>query len=138
MIQIMEHVIESLVDHARAEKPIEACGYLAGAGKLITDSFRMTNADKSGEHYSFVPEEQFRILRAAREKGLNLIGVYHSHPSTPARMSEEDLRLAYDKSMIYLIVSLASAEADIRAFAVKGEDALNEEIQILKGGWGHE
>jgi len=104
--------------------PNEACGYLAGrdgCGKLVIP---MRNVDESPEHYSFDPADQFGAVKKAREAGLDLIAVYHSHPASPARMSAEDIRLAYDTSIFYLIYSLLTQE--LKAFRVDGEKEVTE------------
>ena len=66
----------------------------------------MTNIDNEPDHFSFEPKEQFAAVKDARNQGLSLMAVYHSHPETPARPSQEDLRLLKDPNMIYVIVSL--------------------------------
>ena len=99
------------------EKPNEACGYISGVGEKAEEIYPMSNIDKSPEHFSFDPMEQFKAVKAARSKGYNLIAVYHSHPETPARMSEEDTRLAFDPDMIYIIYSVL--EDDIRAYKLE-------------------
>ena len=68
------------------------------------------------------------MLDAARAEGLDIIGVYHSHPETPARPSAHDLRMAYTDDWAYLIVSLAGAEVQARTFRVV--DGRPHEIRI--------
>jgi len=50
-----------MIEHARAESPLEACGYLAEKDGVITAVFRMTNIDASAQHFSLDPAEQFDI-----------------------------------------------------------------------------
>lgn len=122
-IKIPKNIIDKIFAQAEAESPIEACGYLAGEGDKIVQIFPMTNIDKSPEHFSFDPSEQFKAVKEARERSLRLIAIYHSHPKTPARMSEEDKDLAVDPNMIYVIASLEGLE--LKAFHLK-EDAFYE------------
>ncbi len=131
MIRITQDVADDIMDHAKKETPVEACGYLAGKNGLITKSFRMTNIDNSPEHFSFDPEEQFDVVRKARVEGLEIIANYHSHPATPARPSQEDIILAYDPDISYLIVSLAEGREDIKSFSIKESEVKNEEIEII-------
>jgi len=110
-IVVPKALVASIREQALAEMPNEACGYLAGEvsadGSLTAvERLPMTNADASPEHFSFDPKEQFAAMKAARESGLRLISVYHSHPETPARMSDEDIRLANDTGTVYLIYSV--------------------------------
>jgi len=133
MLKIPQEIHEALIQQAVAELPYEACGYLAGRGDEILLQIPMTNVDQSPEHFSFAPAEQFAALRTARDKGMVLKAVYHSHPSTPARLSEEDLRLLNDPSLIYIIISLAGAEAQIKAFRIVNKVVTELPIQIIGG-----
>ncbi len=137
-IEIPAEVFVAIKKQAEAEAPNEACGYLVGrieaAGgdgvdrgaidpaeelRVVTRHIPMTNADASPEHFTFHPGEQFGALTSARSGGEELVGVYHSHPATPARMSNEDIRLANDVDMVYVIHSLATG--DTKAFSVTKE-----------------
>ena len=109
-----------MVDHAKKEAPLEACGYLASKDGIIIASYPLANIDKSNEHFSFDPKEQFMAVKDARVKGLEICVVYHSHPASPARPSQEDIKLAYDPNMSYFIVSLAGGNQEVRAFSIKG------------------
>lgn len=132
MIQLPRSIVNGIVLQARAELPNEACGLLAGKGDLVQRRYGLTNADASPEHFTFLPAEQFAVLRAARSEGLDLIANYHSHPATPARPSEEDIKLAFDPNILYIIVSLASAEPVVKAFHIRQGLVENVEVEILE------
>ncbi|MGK9475660.1 Mov34/MPN/PAD-1 family protein [Melioribacter sp. OK-6-Me] len=106
MLQIPRQIIEKIIEHAKQDYPIEACGYLTGKDCVVSDIIKMTNTDKSSEHFSFDPKEQFQAVKYARSRAESLIAVYHSHPDTPARMSQEDIRLANDTEINYIIFSV--------------------------------
>jgi len=132
IIKIKGQIIDEILSHARADSPIEACGYLAGSKDLISCAYPLTNIDKSTEHFSFLPEEQFGVLRQARNEGLEIIGVYHSHPQTPARPSPEDIKLAFDQELIYIIVSLvAEVLQAVRAFRIIEGKVIEAEISVV-------
>jgi proteasome lid subunit RPN8/RPN11 len=119
MIKIPKDIIEAIIRQARAELPDEACGLLTGVDGVVHRQYPLTNIDHSPEHFSFNPQEQFRVLKEARGAGLKIIANYHSHPASPARPSEEDIRLAYDADMVYIIVSLSEETPVIKAFSIK-------------------
>ena len=123
-MKLTRQMVEQIVAQARAEAPNEACGYVAGSGDKAELLIPMRNVDASPEHYSFDPKEQFAAARQARAAGLDLIGVYHSHPATPPRMSQEDIRLANDSSVVYLIYSLAQEE--LKGFRVSRDKVVSE------------
>ena len=131
MIQIQQHIEDKIIAHARKVYPIEACGYLAGNGDTISQSFEMRNIDNSEEHFSFDPSEQFSIVRRARNAGLDILANYHSHPRSPARPSEEDIRMAYDPDILYLIISLADKKPQIKAYKIRQSKVEEEIVQII-------
>lgn len=131
MIQIPAQIIKELFDHAKTGLPEEVCGYLAGVGQEVTRQYRLTNIDHSNEHFSFDPAEQFQAVREARQAGLQILANYHSHPETPARPSQEDIRLAFDPDISYVIVSLAAELPDIKSFRIQNREVEREEIQVV-------
>ncbi len=130
MIKIKKQVVDGIIEHARQEAPVEACGYLAGRNGVITKQYRMKNIDNSPVHFTFDPEDQFEVMRKARDKGLEIIANYHSHPSTPARPSHEDIRLAFDPRIHYLIISLAENKPVIVAWKIENKVADQTELII--------
>ena len=131
MLQITQQIINDIIDHARTGLPEEVCGYLAGTGRTVTKQFRLTNIDHSSEHFSFDPKEQFQAVREARNLGLEILANYHSHPATPARPSEEDIRLAFDPNISYVIVSLVAEMPDVKSFRIKNGQVEKEEIEVI-------
>lgn len=131
MLRIPKQIIDELFDHARQGLPEEVCGYLAGSGREVTRQFRLTNIDHSNEHFSFDPAEQFQVAREARKAGLEILANYHSHPESPARPSKEDIRLAFDPNIGYVIVSLAGEFPDVKAFRIQNGEVEKEEIQVI-------
>ncbi|MGD2278677.1 MAG: M67 family metallopeptidase [Candidatus Omnitrophota bacterium] len=128
MLKIPGKIVDAIIEQARREAPVEACGYLAGKGKVVYERYEMTNADASHEHFSLDPKEQFAMVKESRSRGLEILAVYHSHPETPARPSEEDIRLAYDPDIIYVIVSLQKGGKVVRAFNIR--KGIVEEVPV--------
>jgi proteasome lid subunit RPN8/RPN11 len=112
MIRLKSADFEKIAAHAAACLPNEACGLLAGRETdgvcQVEHVYLMTNTDASSEHFSIDPREQLAVIRDMRQQGWTLVGNWHSHPETPSRPSEEDIRLAFDSSQRYLILSLES------------------------------
>lgn len=131
-MKILRQIVSDLYRHAEEEVPLEACGYLAGEDNIITKLFRMTNVDQSEDHFSFDPMEQFKILKAARKEGFELLAVYHSHPATPARPSEEDIRFAYDPSVSHVILSLAGGKKVVKSFRIVDGKVTAEPLDIIR------
>ena len=132
-MKISRSAYERIIEHAQQDMPLEACGYLGGEDGAVVEAWCLKNIDQSGEHFSFDPKEQFRTVVAMRAKNQRAVAVYHSHPETPARPSQEDIRLAFDPEMIYVIVSLAAAEPEVRAFRIVKEEVAEEPLDIIDG-----
>lgn len=129
VIRISGNVIESMIDASREAYPLEACGILGGDGNGVTRFYSLTNADASGEHYTMLPEEQFAVVKELRTDGMVMSVIWHSHPETPARMSEEDMALAYTPGVAYVIVSLSDlSDPDIQAYRVS--DGRSQQLKI--------
>ncbi len=130
MLTITSKIIAAIIDQAENELPFEACGYLAADGDIVTTHFPLRNIDQARDHFNMDPAEQFQAVKAMREKGLKLCAVYHSHPETPARPSDEDLKLAYDPTISYVIISMAASEPVVKSFIIKNGEATPEPIDI--------
>jgi proteasome lid subunit RPN8/RPN11 len=130
-----EH-FEQILAHARAGLPNESCGLFAGeiSGevKTVKAVYCLKNTDASPEHFSMAPEDQFAVIKDIRKKGLTLLGNFHSHPATPARPSEEDIRLAFDPSLSYIIISLKDPEPVLKSFIIRAGTASEEPVQVYR------
>jgi proteasome lid subunit RPN8/RPN11 len=122
MIYLHRVQFEKIIQQAKEEFPNECCGFLAGTKSEevinIKKIYPLTNTDKSSEHFSMDPKEQFSAIKEIRAEGMVLLGNYHSHPYSPSRPSEEDKRLAYDKAVIYGILSLEGEEPVFNLFDI--------------------
>ena len=131
MLKIRKSELDAIIAHARKEAPIEACGYLAERDDVVELSIPLTNTDKAAEHFSLDPKEQFAAVREIRGKGMKLKAVYHSHPATLARPSQEDIRLAHDPNVSYVIVSLCEEEPVAKSFLIREGTVQEEEMVII-------
>ena len=94
--------------------------------------YRTRNADRSPTSYRLDPDHQFRAFRDIEERGLDLIGIYHSHPSSPATPSDRDVEQAYYPDASYILISLADpAQAQVRAFRITAEGVAEEDLVVI-------
>ncbi len=121
-----------MISHAKEGFPLEVCGILGGTGETVSVMYRMTNTDASNEHFMMDPKEQFAAVKDLRAKGLAILAIYHSHPETPARPSEEDIKLALTPDVSYLIISLADADNPvINSFKIDSGNVEFETIETI-------
>ncbi len=132
MQQIPQAIHEELIVRAREGFPLEVCGILGGTGETVSAIYPMTNTDASNEHFMMDPREQFAVIKDLRAKGLAMLAIYHSHPESPARPSEEDIRLALTPDVSYVIISLADAAApDIKSFKISSGNVQSETMEVI-------
>ena len=130
---IPQEIIDELISQARQDAPNVTCGYLLGTsgpdGDIVTEHYWMENTDHSPEHFSFAPKDQFAALRYARSKGLKILANWHSHPASPSRPSQEDLRLANDPTIRYAILSLHEG-VHLNSFRILGGEVVDKEVHL--------
>lgn len=118
-LYIPQRIVTAMIAQARREAPLEACGILSGANQQVANMHEMTNADHSEDHFSLLPEEQFATIKKIRAADETMLAVYHSHPASPARPSEEDIRLAFMPGIIHVILSLLNPDQpEIKGFRI--------------------
>jgi len=130
-MQIEEKILQAMLAHGRREEPNEACGYLASQDGVVRHHFELRNMDGAPDHYTMDPKEQFATIRQIRENGLQVAAVYHTHPETPARPSAEDIRLAYDPDMIYVIASLMPGVEPVKAYKIKNGNVEEVPLNVM-------
>ena len=137
MIIFTKKQFNEIVKHSKDNLPNEACGLLAGVfennNKIIKKVYLLKNIDESSEHFSMDVKEQFKVISDIRKNQWNLMGNFHSHPETPSRPSQEDIRLAFDPNLSYAILSLADKnKIALNSFIIKSDTVLQEELIILE------
>ena len=132
MIRIPQAIYDDLIAHAREGFPLEVCGILGGTGDTVSAIYRMTNTDASNEHFMMEPKEQFTVVKDLRAKGLAMLAIYHSHPETPARPSDEDIRLALTPGVSSVIISLADSQQPVvKSYRIDQGKVTPEDIETL-------
>ena len=134
-IKIKEAQLSEIVAHANLAAPNECCGLIGGDhdGEARTIYRTRNLALDPLVTYEAAPEDLFAAQRQMRERGEELIAIYHSHPrAKDPEPSATDVRLAYYPSAVYLIVGLASDEPCVRAFRISDSDGWEAiEYQIV-------
>lgn len=132
MIRIPREIHDDMITHAKGGFPLEVCGILGGTGGTVSAMYRMTNTDASNEHFMMDPKEQFSVVKDMRAKGLAMLAIYHSHPETPARPSEEDIKLALTPDVSYLIISLADADIPVvKSYKISSGEVRGEAVEVI-------
>ena len=125
-------VRDEIVAHARAGLPNEACGILAGSGDRVERFYPAEPDEPSPFYYRIESRDQIRIMNAIDDEGLDLVGIYHSHPFTRAYPSATDLAQAWE-GLVYVIVSLRDfLQPTVKAFTVADGAISEQPIEIVE------
>jgi proteasome lid subunit RPN8/RPN11 len=98
MIRVEENAWRVMVDHARATYPNECCGAMLGSvdgdEKRVRVAVPLENTFSGAQsaRYELRPEDLLAADRKARDQGMDLVGIFHSHPDCDAYFSETDLK----------------------------------------------
>ena len=130
MLLIPQTAFDALRAHGEETYPHECCGVLLGrmedepSGRW-SETVRCGNTrdDRPQDRYHIDPRELVRIQRQGHERGLDIVGFYHSHPDHPARWSQTDLAEAHWIGCSYVITSVEKGRAaTTNSFALLGHD----------------
>lgn len=131
---IPDALAKAMASQAEAGYPHEVCGLLLGQAdgssvrvERLFDAKNL-NEERAHDRYILDPEAFLAADREGREAGLEIVGIWHSHPDSPARPSITDLEAAW-AGYSYVIVSVRQgALADLRSYRLDGERFREETV----------
>ena len=105
MIILNKNLLSEMEDHARKEGPDEACGILTGIEDRVERVYPCKNVSENpSSRYAISPEQLLEIFNDVEDRGLEILGFYHSHPTGPASPSNIDLSTATWHGHSYVIL----------------------------------
>jgi proteasome lid subunit RPN8/RPN11 len=128
-MRMAKQLLGEIIDHARAEAPIECCGMVASRDGAAMRVYRATNAAASPLRYEIDGAEQYRIQMEIEDAGLDLGAIYHSHTRTEPYPSQTDINLAFYPEAVYVIVGLAGDQPDVRSYEIR--DGRVQEAELV-------
>ena len=135
VVRSRRKVFGQLLEHARRQPHRECCGILAGQDGLITQAFPAKNfAADPVRNYEIAPREIVRLMGELRERRLEFLGIYHSHPNwrDTNEPSPRDIALAcYSDAVHFIVTPRPYATSPIRAFLIRDGRSMELEIQVL-------
>lgn len=135
MLTICSDLIEAVLAQARRDHPLETCGVIAGpagSGRPVR-LIPMRNAAQSPDAFRFDAQEHLQIWKAMEARGEEPVVLYHSHTSTSAYPSRDDVRFAAEPQAHYLIVSTDPACGQVvRSFRIADGKAVEETIKTVE------
>ena len=117
-MRISRALLDDVIAHARADAPNECCGMIASRDGEAVAVHRARNRAASPLRYEIDGMEQYKIQNAIDDAGLELGAIYHSHTRSDPLPSQTDINLAFYPDALYVIVGVAEAEPDVRAWRI--------------------
>jgi proteasome lid subunit RPN8/RPN11 len=130
MLRLPEHAYLEMIGHSLDGYPLEVCGLLAGVGERVEIFYPCRNAAQSAKVYEIDGRDFMHADRDAEVRGLELLGVMHSHTHTDAYPSPTDVDQAPDPAWHYVIVSLREAEPVLRSYRIVGDGKVEEPVVV--------
>ena len=122
--------LQKMIDHVDSHAPLEACGLLAGKGSTVEAVLVVRNQVRSPVRYVMDPIEQLHAFEWIESNGLDLIGIFHSHPTGPETVSPTDIaEAAY--AVTYVILAHVNDAWRTRGFWVEHGGFREVDLQIL-------
>ncbi|MGE5672341.1 MAG: Mov34/MPN/PAD-1 family protein [Mycobacterium leprae] len=135
---IPEALYRRVINHCREEKPLEACGLLAGERGHVLSAYATDNGQRSPVVYSVDHQQLVQALHEIESHQQQLVAIYHSHVRTPAVPSGTDVGQATWPEAFYVIVSLAHRRPQMRAWRIVDGQVTEHPVVIVReahGGW---
>ncbi len=136
---VPRRILAEMQEHGRDSYPYECCGFLLGAAegetRKVHEARRQSNErSESRENRFLISPGQFRAAETrAKAAGLQMIGIYHSHPDSPARPSEYDREHAWPW-FSYLILSVRKGKpAEAAVWRLRDDRAGYDEVSLEIG-----
>ena len=122
----------TLVEEARRSLPNECCGLLGGRGHEVLQVYSATNELASPVAYEVPPRELSALFRRLRAENLELVGLYHSHPTGDNAPSARDRARAYYPDVAYVIVSpRQDVPRPVRAFLLQAGEVRELSVEVV-------
>jgi len=109
-VQLSHQYIQLIKDECKKHSPNEACGVLVGRiepGRIVVEKVvPIKNSRPSDRSFEFDPQEHYRAWNLADKEGLDIIGVYHTHPHSQARPSTWDQETMENDRSLWIIAGI--------------------------------
>lgn len=122
--------IQEIVGHVDIHAPLEACGLLAGKNNQVEKVIFVKNQAKSPVRFVMDPYEQLNAFEWIESNGLDLVGIFHSHPAGPEIASPTDIdEAAYE--VVHVICSRTYGQWKLRGFWIENGSSMEVTLQIV-------
>ncbi len=122
--------LQKMIAHAESEAPLEACGLLAGRDSKVEKIFLVRNQAQSAVRFVMDPVEQLQAFEWIEANGMELLGIFHSHPAGPEEVSPTDIaEAAY--AVVHVILARTEGVWRARGFWIEHGGFREVSLQIV-------
>jgi proteasome lid subunit RPN8/RPN11 len=114
-------MVDAMVAHCVREAPLECCGILCGVAPRVSLIYPLRNDNQSETRYNADPHDLIAAHIDFRQKGAEILALYHSHPRWQAIPSQTDLAENYYGPVPRIIVSLVGEKPDVRVWRLDAD-----------------
>lgn len=126
---LSQEQVREMLAHLEAHLPLEACGLLAGKNNRVEKVLFVRNQAQSPVRFVMDAQEQLRAFEWMDEHGLDLLGIFHSHPAGPETVSPTDIaEAAY--AVVHIVCSRAEGRWKLRGFWIENGKARETPLHI--------
>lgn len=126
-----KHHWQEMLEYVAGQAPLEACGLLAGKNDEVEKVLLVRNQAQSPVRFVMEPYEQLEAFDWIDSNGLELLGIFHSHPAGPEMASATDIKeAAYD--VIHVIWSRDQGHWQARGFWIENGTVSEVSLQIFE------
>jgi proteasome lid subunit RPN8/RPN11 len=130
MLKIKKELLEKIKSQAEKDYPYETCGIMIGKEEDELLAVENANKERKNDRYEINPKDYMKAERYADEKGLQIVGIYHSHPDHPDMASKTDEERAFEY-LSYMIVSVQKGKAvSFRSFELLDKKMVEEKVIV--------
>ncbi|MHA7734333.1 M67 family metallopeptidase [Nitrosopumilus sp. S6] len=108
-----------LTEHAESERPNESCAILFGKAGVVSEVFLTKNIEESPVNFTISNDQLIEGYKIAEEKGVDVIGIFHSHPNSEAYPSNTDKKFMQSNPVVWIIYS--GVNKDFKAYILESE-----------------
>ncbi len=122
--------LQSIITYVNSHAPLESCGLLAGNNETVEKIFFVQNQAQSPVRYVMDPIEQLNAFEWIDSNEMELLGIFHSHPTGPETVSPTDvLEAAY--AVTYIILAHVDNTWRTRGFWIENGSFREVTLQII-------
>jgi len=129
-LTLTKEQLQKMIAHVDACAPLEACGLLAGLNSKVEAVLEVSNQAQSAVRFVMNPIEQLHAFEWIESNGLELIGIFHSHPAGPEIVSPTDIAdAAY--AVVYIILARVDDTWRARGFWIENGAFREVPLQVI-------